>query len=1130
MSLTDKILVDREARLRIENDLDSNLIVEAAAGTGKTTAMVGRMVRLVLDRKCDISRIAAVTFTRKAAAELKARFRIRLEQIAAESGGDSCLDDALARMESCFIGTIHSFCIKMLRERPVEAGVNLSFVQADDADDRVLRERAWENLVSGRVENCPDIKELLAGDQLELADLEEGFFAYAQYPDIEHWPAAAASFRTPDIEKAKTGLRRYLEHIGNLPAELAKGKSPADIFRIYGKIKSQVARRGIANLADLCSVLEMFEVSKISVNREAGKQLGKERADEEKNKFGEFAAETAQPVLDYWRSRRYEKILRIYGAVTAEYDRLRFQEGKLNYQDLLMKTSALLRDRPNVREYFSGRFSHILVDEFQDTDPIQAEILMFLVADDFSVTDWRQCRPRPGSLFIVGDPKQSIYRFRRADIHTYEEVKRILTESCGGADSLVVHLSTNFRTSPELIGWVNSVFDSSGPDENEATRFPETEDDFSPAYIPLSPGRPSPAENYRNPVRVIRFGKEESKSNDYIMEREPDMIARYIRHALDGNLRLPRFRAESGSYEYTAASEDDFLIVAWKTRNLKRYAEALDRYGIAHEVTGGTMLNELRELNLLLRCLEIISRSDNPVPLVGILTSELYGISDRELYEYQQRGGQFTLMEVDETSEMNDPEESPVTAAILELKELSALFRRYPAAVALDMLVERLGLRFLASCGRGGEMRLGSLEKALGMLKHAAGRNSGVLALALRLREIIESSDNYDGISALSGERRAVRIMNLHKVKGLEAPVVFLADPTGGHSYEPSFHVERGSERARGYFTVKKSSQGHYKPVLAYPADWRNLSARENLFAESERKRLLYVAATRAGSILIISDRASLKNYNPWSSFSPMLDGLPGLPVPDIVTIDRRTEKSKNKYDFDSFTCIQNKIKKILSSSGKTYENWQARLFPLSKWEFAPEINTEPSITANIPESEADSLPDEEQRMRWGKLIHKLLELKMNHPGFDINSAAIDFLEHFELDPGLRKRAVSVVESVNGSDIWKRAKMSAAFFTELPFSITGELIDDSRVNNCPSIVRGAIDLAFQENDGWVIVDYKTDRINQTGGVGSPVDRYLNQLNVYVKAWQLTTGLRVKEAGLYFVESAIYEKFKNIVDI
>ena len=153
------------------------------------------------------------------------------------------------------------------------------------------------------------------------------------------------------------------------------------------------------------------------------------------------------------------------------YDRLRRDAALLNFQDLLLAAARLLRENPVIRTYFRKRFTHLLIDEFQDTDPIQAEVMMLLVADDVTISDWRRCRPVSGSLFVVGDPKQSIYRFRRADIVTYNEVKRIIQETGGE----VVSLTANFRATAPLVDWVNTTF---------SARFPDAPTEVAPAYSP----------------------------------------------------------------------------------------------------------------------------------------------------------------------------------------------------------------------------------------------------------------------------------------------------------------------------------------------------------------------------------------------------------------------------------------------------------------------------------------------------------------------------------------------------------------------------------------------------------------------------------------------------------------------
>src|SRR5271157_6048785 len=164
-----------------------------------------------------------------------------------------------------------------------------------------------------------------------------------------------------------------------------------------------------------------------------------------------------------WREWSYRPILRVMTDARVIYDTMRSQKRQLSYGDLLMKAAQLLRDKPHVRRYFQDRFSHLLVDEFQDTDPIQAEVMLLLTASDIGETDWRKVVPRPGSLFVVGDPKQSIYRFRRADIVTYNDVKDIIQRG-KPEDGIVLELSSNFRATGSIISWVNEVFEPSDED------------------------------------------------------------------------------------------------------------------------------------------------------------------------------------------------------------------------------------------------------------------------------------------------------------------------------------------------------------------------------------------------------------------------------------------------------------------------------------------------------------------------------------------------------------------------------------------------------------------------------------------------------------------------------------------
>ncbi len=184
-------------------------------------------------------------------------------------------------------------------------------------------------------------------------------------------------------------------------------------------------------------------------------------------------------------------MLRVLNGAVATYDRLRREAGGLNYQDLLLLAARLLRDKPQIRRYFRRRFTHVLVDEFQDTDPVQAEVMLLLTAADPAQTEWRLARPVPGALFVVGDPKQSIYRFRRADIVTYNEVKKIIEQH-----GEVVVLRANFRSRKAVIDWVNTTFDQF---------FPAAADVYSPAARRWSVPMPAMRKPLRRPWRCCRF-------------------------------------------------------------------------------------------------------------------------------------------------------------------------------------------------------------------------------------------------------------------------------------------------------------------------------------------------------------------------------------------------------------------------------------------------------------------------------------------------------------------------------------------------------------------------------------------------------------------------------------------------
>ncbi|MBM3302925.1 MAG: UvrD-helicase domain-containing protein, partial [Deltaproteobacteria bacterium] len=361
------------------------------------------------------------------------------------------------------------------------------------------------------------------------------------------------------------------------------------MYRRIPLVFRQAVRRG--TVVETMELLSEFKKVKIVQRNWPG---GKDQANEELERWDLFRSSVAEPLVRQWREHRYEPLLRVVRPAMEVYERIKAAAGKLSYQDLLMKAAGLLRDgsAARIREYFRHRFTHVLVDEFQDTDPVQAQVIMLLTAENSEETDWRKCRPVPGSLFVVGDPKQSIYRFRRADIVTYNQVKRII-ERHGGK---VVNLTANFRTIRPLVDWVNKTF------SGEFGKHPA---ECSPDYVALDAVREDRIASDLPPVRCVRVPKD-FKTNDKVGEYEADIVVNAIGHAIHSGLRVTR-RESEGSLESPGAEPGDFLIVTQNKKNLSLYSRKLQEAHIPHQVSGGKALNQVEELKLLHRCLDALT-------------------------------------------------------------------------------------------------------------------------------------------------------------------------------------------------------------------------------------------------------------------------------------------------------------------------------------------------------------------------------------------------------------------------------------------------------------------------------------------------------------------------------------------
>ncbi|HWR97431.1 MAG TPA: UvrD-helicase domain-containing protein [Candidatus Methanoperedens sp.] len=1084
---------DAGARERIRRDLDTTLLIEAAAGTGKTASLVARMVELVATGRCPISRLAAVTFTRKAAAELRARFTAALEREAGAASGERerLLREALAHAERCFVGTIHAFCARLLRERPIEAGVDVAFEELDEEADALLRERAWREFGARLHEEGDPRVARLKDLGVDLADLAGAFTAFATYPDVEEWPAP--EIRLGDLVPARQALERYLARMRRLFPAFPDERGNDRLMARYEQIELLARHRDLGTTLHLMEVLEEFDRAPGAVvNRWPGGQKGPVKGEIET--WNTFRAEVAGPFLARWRELRYAAAIPLLRSAVEVYDRLRAEARVLSFPDLLLGAAHLLRGRPAVRRYFRERITHLLVDEFQDTDPLQAEVVLLLTADDPEQIDWRACRPVPGSLCVVGDPKQSIYRFRRADIVTYQQVKGIIAAG-GGA---VVELDASFRTLPELVAWGNGVF-------APPSGFPAAADRYSPAAHPLSAGRPAaePAPGALAGVRTITT-PEECSTNEACAGHDADRIARFIRHALDARLPVPRTRREIEAGVPAAALPGDFLIVAWRRDRLARYAAALQELGIPHVVSGGSAWGEVGELGLLAGLVRALVEPENPVALAGVLRGGLCGFSDEDLYALKRSGGVFRYT-VDPPAGLAGPLREQMLGAFALLRRCADRLRTLPAVSALERITHETGLALRALAAPGGDGRAGSIAKAFAVLRAQGEEAASPAGIADLLEQLIEDRAPFDGLPARAAGPSVVRVMNLHKVKGLEAPVVFLADPGGRPRRGGSLHVDRSGSRVTGYLVVDRPAGAYGRTILAQPHGWEAFAEEEGRFAVAERSRLRYVAATRAGTLLVVTRRAGKRrDDSPWEPFSEWLAGAPELEDPGPQCAPAPGAAALTEAEEDAARAAI--TRRWEAAARETYAVRGAKEIALSE----AELHRPPRAG--------------EHGTEWGTVIHFLLETALREPGRDLAAAAAAALEEQGLAAARAGEALALVEAVRRSGVWRRAAVAPRRLVEAPFTVCLEPGDPLLPGGAvPTIVRGVVDLAFREDAGWAIVDWKTDVARSDAEIAERVGRYGPQVRLYAAIWARVTGEPVAETGLYFTAAERYER-------
>ncbi|MDQ6422874.1 UvrD-helicase domain-containing protein [Paenibacillus sp. LHD-117] len=1123
-------LTDQADRERILADLETTLLVEAGAGSGKTTSLVGRLLALIASG-VRVQEIAAITFTNKAADEMKERFRLALEKAyrsavangkaagrgdgprdpgadaetgsgedrpepaslggAKESPGlrdelnmaltqagaandalAARLAEALANLDLIFIGTIHSFCGSLLRERPIESGLDPSFEELDEEGDKAFRSICWDESMNGLDDAGRQKLEELLALRVDVNTLREVYERVSYFADVE---LPCEERPRPDMDRIRATLLPLLD----AAAPYIPASEPPSGWDAVQKLVRQSRQK--LKYIDWFDDVQMLELAKdfdrkldVTLNR----WTSKEHASEMKKRFPEWQRDVLAPLLAEWREYLYPKLIAFVRPALEYCRERRFAAGKLNFQDLLMEAAKLVRDDGEVRSYFARRYTRLLVDEFQDTDPIQAELMFLLTGEPEGgghIRDWRKLTPRPGSLFVVGDPKQSIYRFRRADISIYNEVKARIA-ACGA----VLRLTANFRSAHAVGDFVNGQF---------IGKLPSEETEQQAAFVRMETRSDNPAGGKKSPHGVYALPYPKVPGGKAAVARlDAVRIAAYIAWACGGKGGIRIEEREGGS---RPAVPSDFLILTKTREFIHLYAEQLDLHGVPSDTSGSSTVYE--ELVALWQLARYLDDPEDAPALLGVLRGMLFGISDRSLWGYKEEVGRIAMHGIPEGDDCSE-ESRPVQAALVRLRTYRDWIRgASSAASAFSRIVDDLGLVPYVSTLPAGAIRAGTLVRMLQLLQSDPRAASSWPALSRAIGDML-ADRGLETSSLYAGGGGAVRIMNLHKAKGLEAPVVFLACPCGESDHDATEYIDRSGETARGYFTISRNAGQYKRETVAQPPGWEAMNERERLFANAEKDRLLYVAATRPKQMLVVSLYPEQPANCPWSRLVEGMELMRELDDPGLEP----TRKQPVTIAPDLQAMAAARREKLASLSAPSYE--------------LASVTGRTKIAGEPPEWMATG-----KGLSFGSVVHRALELAgKGLPEARLDDAVRMLAEEEGLAAMHVDEAAAVVRNVLASGIWQRSLRAKRRLFEVPLMIRKQSAADEQT----LLLRGVIDFLFEEEDGWVIVDFKTDSIPE-GKLGPFVDFYEPQVLAYAEEWRDTFGYPVKEAGLYFAQMGVY---------
>ncbi len=1126
---------DRESVFQFEQ----NTCLCAGAGSGKTSALVTMYCSLIsgessFGEPVPLERIVAITFTEKAAAEMKKRVRETLEQKLKKAEDRAIWKEHLRRLEWAPIKTIHGFCAGILREFPLETGVDPAFTVLDDFEaQEQLEQVVLDVVMKGLFQQDPVVNGLVYHYGFSRSHYVDGLKEFLQRLSRKVY---ASGLEWQQINKMVEENHQQAEACF-ITAVHAIGE---DCEKLGEVLQAGGIKKSAKCYADVEALVKSFQTFNDTRDRatllERGASLLALR-DYIKDKWPNVVApfkktlesrlrEVEMAYYQILNREQLEGFQEVLKQVTWRYEQWKMKHGVLDFDDLQIKARDVLRHNRTIREKLKERFKVIMLDEFQDTNQVQKEIVYYLSEDNragSSVSEDKAIRLHPRKLYIVGDPKQSIYCFRGADVTVFLEVQSELAGAKNGGINL--SLSENFRSHRGLISFFNSFFNFIMRDGKEHYEINFKEDDHQDCQRESAVTGPC--------VELITMQDEESSEQQ--RRREAIAVSKRILEVVQPESDIVIYARNDNGPETPKAHPDysDIAILFRRFTHIKLYERELRRREIPYYVVKGRGFFACQEVKDILHFLKYLDGESDSIALVGLLRSPLVGISDETLYMLLRGVSRddrpITARMIEEqlgrvASKLTQEDRNVLTLFLGVFSHLKSMKDRLAPAELIERIIEHTHYEAVLLTTFQGEQKVANVRKLIELARRFSKRETGLLRdFIAYLRDLVERDLLEPEAQTTLENANVVRLMTIHQAKGLEFPVVFLPDL--GHSINQKsdrivFDEEKGLA-ARYY----RASSGSYEETMTHRVI-KELNQKKD---QAESKRLLYVAVTRARDYLVLSgEKPARKGGECWREWlDQFLEHNQELVriVDDRTIGERSAVKGGSIYENDPGYQHLNRI------SVKDPEGKEALIRPIIKQScLHPDCPTE-KLSLSVTElSEYMACPNR-YYYRYGMgldqgivntdsacndfPVRNCFHEKPMMNSLDRGNAAHFILKHINFTGDLDQKRLEIDELLmrkglpsSGSEVEVLKETIIAFLEndlgrvlsqsgervvlrEMPFYM--KLPDQP--GPFTVLIKGAVDLVFQDPLGrWNVVDYK-----YSSGREIDKERYKIQLMIYALA-------------------------------